>query len=219
MSDPQSDYVSVIGISWLYPILALLEQLEPFKGQSGNDVQVAVKHNGYAVAVVTQATFIVESFLNRTRLFATASAASGKRQSALEFFRSQFPASGLDSQLEELFVARDVIVHNHLWEAEIVWTSTGMEFVAPPVHQGRPLYGDDKFDKVIDRTNRKTRILGLNLFPTRVCRQDAIIALKAAYGILEYLENQDRRYCYVSHWPLILHGRYLSFSDFIDQLI
>ena len=218
MTNSTTDYVSVIGSSWIYPIVKLVETLESLKSKGLNNVQASSIENGYSVAIVTLAAFLVESFLNRTRFVLGVAPPSGKRQSALEFFRTQFAASGLGDRLEELFVVRDVTAHNHLWEAQVEWGDTGLEFVSEPTHLGKPLYGDNKFDKVLDRATRKTHLLGMNLFPTRICREDAVTALKCACEILLFLETTDHRYCYLSGLPVEFQGEVMQFADLIAQL-
>lgn len=59
-------------------------------------------------------------------------------------------------------------------------------------------YGDKKFEKAVDINTRKTKILGLNIFPTRICRSDVIVVLKTAFDFLASLEDKDHNYFSVS---------------------
>jgi hypothetical protein len=218
VTDASMGYVSVIGDSWLHPIVKLVETLESFNPKGPNEVQASTFENGYSAAIVTLTVFLVESILNRTRYVMGVAPPSGGRQTALNFFRTQFPTSSLVDNLEELFVVRDMIAHNHLWEAQIEWGDEGLKFASEPMHPGRPLYGDPKFDKVFDKDTRKTCLLGINLFPTKICREDAITVLKCAYEILWFLETIDRNYCYLSIQPVEFSGQIMTFSDFVTQL-
>jgi len=98
--------------------------------------------------------------------------------------------------LEELFVVRDAIAHNHVWEAQYVWDDqAGMRLISAALEEG---YGDTKFKRVSDMARRKTHRLSINLFPTRICYEDAKIVLKTATEFLLFLENEDRRYVDIS---------------------
>ena len=79
--------------------------------------------------------------------------------------------------------ARDMVMHAHIWVAR---TADG-RFVERPVL--RPGYGDPKFDRVLDPDTRKSRLLSLNLFPTRVWRRDAYLAIKSMVATLRALES------------------------------
>ena len=134
----------------------------------------------------------------------------------MNFVRTTYPISGFVDKIEELFVVRDVIAHNHVWEAQFQWDDEGgLKLMSTQLRQG---YGDTKFRRVIDGSTRKTRRLDLNVFPTRICRVDAIAVLKVAVDFLLFLENEDRRYFYISPVSVEYHGHHISFVDLVSSL-
>jgi hypothetical protein len=135
----------------------------------------------------------------------------------VNFIRTTYPASGFADRIEELFVARDAIAHNHIWEAKITWGDDyGMKLVSAELRDG---YGDDKkFQRVIDATTRTTKLLGINLFPTRICRADAVAVLKTAIDFLLFLENEDRRYFYFSPHYVKFRGDLRLFTELVASL-
>ena len=211
MSDSTEDYVSVIGSSFLHPIATLLESLESLELKGPGEVQASSLENGYSAAIVALTVFLLESALNRTRYVQRKS----YRARSLDFFRQAFPGSGLDNRLEELFVVRDVVAHNHLWDAKIKYNEHGLELISASL---LPEYGDKKFKKVVDWNTRKTRLLGLNVFPTRICRADAVIALKCTLDVLAFLEKADRRYFYITPQLVKFKEQMTTFRDLIQQL-
>ena len=209
---PSSGYVSVIGTNYLHPISSLLESLELLDPKGPNEVQASPLENGYSVAITVLTVLLLESAINRTQYI------RGEKppKKPVNFVRATYPVSTFGDILEELFVVRDVIVHSHLWEAEITWDEQmRMRLISAEREEG---YGDKKFDKVINPAERKTRQLGINLFPTRICRTDAVVVLKNAVEFLLFLENEDRRYIYISPQPVKFKRNMVNFVDLIASL-
>jgi hypothetical protein len=212
MTPTSSGYVSVIGINYLHPLSSLLESLESLNPKGPNEVQASPLENGYSVAIIVLAVLLLESAINRTQYV------RGEKppKKPVNFVRATYPTSAFGDKLEELFVVRDVIVHNHLWEAQITWDEQmTMGLVSANREEG---YGDKKFDKVLNPAERKTRQLGLNLFPTRICRTDAVLVLKNVVEFLLFLENGDRRYIYISPQPVKFKGNMVNFTDLVASL-
>ena len=205
----EQNYVSIIGVNYLHPICTLLEELDSLSLWPPNQVQASNVENGYSVAIIALTVFLLESFINRNR-YDVQKNAFPKRIDPLKFVRTTYPNSCLVDKLEELFVVRDVIVHNHVWEALFNTTGEEMELIIADLRKG---YGDKKFNRVINLTNRKTRQLGINLFPTRICREDVKIVLKNAKEFFLFLKN----YAYVLNWPIKFQCETKSFSEVIDH--
>jgi len=206
------EYVSIIGLSYLKPITKLLEDLETFGPKGPNDVQASSTENGYSASVIILTMLLVESAIARTQYIRGDKPA----KKPLDFVRAAYPNSGFVDLLEELFVVRDVIAHNHVWEAQYLWDDqVGMKLVFAALESG---YGDKKFKRVIDHVNRKTRQLGINLFPTRICREDARVVLKTAVKFLLFLENKNRRYFYISDQYVRYRDQSVRFVDLVASL-
>jgi hypothetical protein len=205
-------YVSIIGFSYLNPIARLLETLESFDSKGPNPVQVSIVENGYSAAIIILTVLLVESAIARTQYVLS----ENPPKKPLEFVRKTYSSSSFVDKLEELFVVRDVIAHNHVWEAQFIWDDqSGMKLISATLKEG---YGDKKYAKVLDPRIRKTRRLGINLFPTRICREDATTVLKNAVEFLMFLENLDRRYVYISPQYVKFRGVHKPFVELVLDL-
>ena len=207
----EEDYVSIIGTNYLFPLCTILERLHELQVRGPNEVQASPAENGYAAAAVVLTVFLLESMINRT-LYVRGDPTP---KHPLCFVGATY-LEYVD-KLEELFVIRDTIAHNHVWEAKLGQHDTKpMKLVAASRRTG---YGrGPRYPKVLDPKSRKTRLLGLNLFPTRVCRDDAVQVLRVALEFLTFLEGQDRRYAYVSNWWVRYDGRMMLFGDMVADL-
>lgn len=131
-------------------------------------------------------------------------------------FRTAFSDSGFFGKLEELFVVRDVIAHNHVWEARFLRNDdAGMTLIVAELLKG---YGDNKFNRVLDPTNRKTRLLGINLFPTRICHDDAVLVLKNAVEFLLFLEDEGGHFMNISLQYVMVNGELRPFTEIVANL-
>jgi hypothetical protein len=212
ISNDTEGYLSIIGMSYLHPITSLLEILEDSNPRGPNEVQASPYENGYSAAIIVLTVLLLESVLSRTQYMR----GDKPPKKPLDFIRTVYPTSGFADTIEELFVVRDVIVHNHVWEAQFRWDETvGMKFISAQLAGG---YGDAKHKKVLEPSNRLTRLLGINLFPTRICRDDAVIVLKSAVELLLFLESEDRNFCYISPQPVKYKASIIQFSDLIRSL-
>jgi hypothetical protein len=203
--------VSVIGTNFLDPITTLLERLESLNPSGPNELQASPPENGYSIALILLTVLMVESAIGRTQYVR-----KEKPNNSVEFLRSTYPRCGFVNDIEELFVVRDVIAHNHIWEAAFtVSDEANMKLVSANLRQG----GDKKFRGVVKITKRKTSRLGLNVFPTRINRVDAVTVVKKATEFLLFLEKQDRRYFYLSPNTVWYRGKHVRFTKLIAQII
>ena len=133
------------------------------------------------------------------------------------FMQRKFPEFKKITELEELFVIRDSIVHNHIWEANFKWDDeAGMKLLAAELWEGS---GDKKLKKVIDENSRKTKLLGLNLFPTRISTADVVIVLREALSILLFIEENGSRLINTSNQFMKFRGRLVSFQELVEYFI
>jgi hypothetical protein len=211
-SRQNANYLSIIGFGYLRPILALLERLEALPRSAVNEVHAAQPLNGFSASIVALSVLLVESAIARTQY--DLGVKPPKRP--LEFFRSQFSTCPHLEELQELYVIRDVIAHNHVWEANFTWDEgLGMRLHWAELTSG---YGDSKLEKVIDTNTRTTKLLNLNLFPTRINRSDAIVVLKSAVSILRYLEEFGSSLVNISNQHEMYKGSLERFVDVVDSL-
>ena len=136
-------------------------------------------------------------------------------QRPLEFVKQHFEDK-LFQRVEEIFVLRDTIAHNHVWEARFFWDEHGkMKLVDAQLVEG---YGDKKYGNTVEYTKRKTKILDLNVFPNRICRSDAVTVLKTAFDFLTAMEKQDNNYFNVTALVVKYKGYAIPFSKFVSEI-
>ena len=209
-TDPEG-YISIVASNFVFPIVSLIEALDSVGKHAPNEVQASPLENGYSLAITTLTVLMVESAISRTQYRMKIT----PPQKALEFIKKEF-SNDLFQKIEELFVIRDTIAHNHVWEANVYWDENGkLKLVDAQLVKG---YGDKKFGKVVDKNTRKTKLLGLNVFPNRICRSDAITVLKTAVEFLSAIESKDRNYFSVSALIVKYKGVVIPFEKFMSEL-
>jgi hypothetical protein len=212
MPKNENGYVSVVGHSLIQPILDLVEKLESKPPVHPNEVQTGQRENGYSLAIIVLSAILFESVLNRTAYV------RGEKQSGPDYFKEISPDKRTAAEIEEIFAVRNVIAHNHLWEAKTTWSEKdgGLIFAEPPTL--REGYGDRRHVAVIDPKTRKSRFLGINMFPPRIWRRDAYIVMKAVAKGIRVIESIDRRYFYLSPNHFRFQKKTVTFSELTGEL-
>jgi hypothetical protein len=196
----------------LQPIFDLFELLEQSDPKGPNEVQAGMLENGYAVSVIVLSALVVESALNRTRFIRN----EDKREDPVGTLK-RLGGVELANDIEEVFVLRDIIAHNHIWTAAIRWDDSGE--MALDSAEKLPACGDQKFDRVVDPKTRATRRLKLDAFPNRIHRATAIAVLKKTCEVLKFLEGLDRRYVYLGQpWRVRRGTQLVPFYTWVDSL-
>ncbi len=206
------DYVSAVFVHLLQPISDLCERMLQLHSGEPNEVQAAPRENGYAVSIIALAAFLLEGACARARYV---SGSGKKRASAVDTLRN-LGEDDIADKIEEIFVVRDAIAHSHLWSAKIYWTGNDLRFAQPPARL--PGYGDTKFDKNVDLASRTTRKLKLDVFPNRIDRLTAIIALKECAKALEFLESKNRDFGYLTPQDVRFEGKLVPFYRWVREL-
>jgi hypothetical protein len=215
MSKPEAEgYVSVIGTAFIQPVLDLIERLESEAPVLPNEVKTGQRENGYSLAIITLGTILLESALHRMAYVR----GDNDTGPMADYFKGLTSNGQLGAEVEEIFAVRNVIVHNHLWEAKITSEdNSGMRFTEPPVLCDG--YGDNRHKRVMNPATRKSQILGINMFPSRIWRRDAYIAIKVIAKGLNELESTDRRYFYLSPRHFRFQKKTVTFKEVMESLL
>src|SRR6266436_4041057 len=104
-------YVTVLFGNLLQPIVDLFHRMAQSEPRGPSEVQASRAENGYAASIVVLTVLVIESVCNRVRYVSGNTTCLG----AVHTLRG-LNAGELADDVEELFVLRDVIAHNHLWE-------------------------------------------------------------------------------------------------------
>ena len=202
----QMGFVSVFWTNLLDPVASMVEILIPLKLKDPNSDIPTGPENGYSISIIALTVVMVESVIGRIQYL---DFGDTEPQKAVEFIRAKYPEFA--DRIEESFVVRDVIVHNHLWKA---WSDNHhTKIVSADLREG---YGDKKYWNVIDRETRTTKKLRINVFPTSLCRTDAQIVLRTAVEFLLFLEGKDRNYVYLSPQFVKFLGDMIEFTKLVE---
>ena len=188
MDKSKANYISVFGQRLVEPIFTLLHRLsaEPYAGV--NEVQTGGRENGYSVSVCLLLVVLLESMLVRARSV-TLTKRSGNDRHPLDFLKSAYPDCPLLADVEEVFVLRDVIAHNHIWHVQFAQDPDNwMKLVERELDEAS---GDKKFEKVVDVTVGTTKRLKLKVIPTQIDRYDVATVLKVVLAIIRFIDDRE----------------------------
>jgi len=207
--------VSILGSSYFQPIANLVERWRVYTPHRPNKVQSGFYEHGYAASVILLLVAMFESYAVRLR-FVQGSKIPADARTALDVVFAAFPRLRHRKALIDVYVLRDSVFHNHLWEIEYSWRgSPTMVMHGASKH---PAFGDRKYAARVNPMTRRTRALGVNVVLTRVHRRDVLKAFDTIWKTLLTFENQNRFQCYVSHENVRYGGKTLPFPDVFDQL-
>lgn len=117
------------------------------------------------------------------------------------------------NEIMEIYILRDIIIHNHLWEMEFTWENNGISVTTAKNRST----GDTKYSQSVDVNTRQTKVLGLTVNPIKVGKLQVTSILQAVWKILLFLEQQDRNQCYVSAAHSRYKGKMVRFGEVIGM--
>jgi hypothetical protein len=214
------DYITAVFTEFLQPITDLCDLMLRLRCGEPNEVQAAGPENGYARSIIALTAFLFEGACGRARYMASLQSScpacgQKKRWSAADTVR-EFGEIALADKIEEIFVVRHAIAHAHLWKAKVSWVQNDLRFTELPTRL--PGYGDKNFDKVVDPVSRTTRKLNLDVFPPRIHRGTAIIALKECVKALESLESKHEEFLKLALRSVQFRGEFVTFYRWVREL-
>lgn len=169
--DDIHDYYSVLGDSLIEPIVVLVDKATSTRLAGPNQVQASVIENGYSSAIILLLVVMLEGMTNYVNLHNSGFEPFKNKYSAVSALK-YYTKNILNNEIDELFVIRDVIAHNHIWETRVS-SNDRMIHVKEPIL--RDEYGDRKFTENVDFITRTTKKLELNVFTTRINWKDVEI--------------------------------------------
>lgn len=208
-----NDLISIIGDSYFEPICSLLEQLNKFDESSTNEVQSGFFVNGFSASICLLAVACLESYTMRVRYLKKATQAQINKEPVVQYLPKIFTEFPYTEELLEIFIVRDVVIHNHLWEIGFDWSDKGMDLVSASSRST----GDGKYKAQVDLNNRKTKNLKLNINPIKIGKNDAMTVLQVMWSILVYLQNQDLQFCSVTAHHYMFYGKLVRFGEIIGM--
>lgn len=144
--------------------------------------QVSDWEKWYAGAAIALTASAIEA--NRNRFYHAQSLDISRRnvvQDIVNMFTlikqlPNFPKDEFTSLIGEVFTVRDVIIHSHNYELEVEFRMDDwhmIDFQATRLEG----YGDKKFGKLVDMNTFKTKLLGMNVLPTKIGFEELFIII------------------------------------------
>lgn len=209
------DIITIVGSSYFQPIADLVERMLARPATVDNSVQAGHFENGYAAATVVLLVATLESFVSRVRFCRNNEVEQGKDvPDQLLIF---FPDLPTHKELAEVFLLRNIVVHNHVWHLDVsAWESNGVTTIANP--KDLKFQTKKTYDTLVDLVRRKTALLGLSASPTSVDRYDVGAVLRVVWATLEFMYAKN-----FSHTPLAgqavrFAGKLIQFRELLEVL-
>ena len=214
MIESPDQLVTIVGSSYFQPISDLLSRLMGQQKPGSNEVQTSSHENGYCASLVLPLVTMLESYVMRVR-YINRDRFPIKRIPVADYLPQLYPDYQRSNELTEIFVVRDVIAHNHLWEIDFAWSEESVMTLLQAEKESTA--GDEKYKKVVNKQLR-TNALDLNILPTKVDRTDVFKVFDIVWETLIFLESKNRNQCYVSHLYVRFNGQTKLFGELRDEL-
>jgi hypothetical protein len=204
------DLITVVGTSYFQPIADLVENLLREKTPAPNAAGTSSRENGYSVSLVVLLIATLESFVSRLKFLRNDEVISGK--SVPDLLVDLFPDLPNKNDLDEVFLLRNIVVHNHIWHLDISNVeSTGAPILATP--KELKFQTNKSYDSIIDVDAKRTRILKLNASPTAVNREDVGHVFKVVWETLLFMNGKNFGHIPLAGQMIWFKGKKAQFGE------
>lgn len=215
MVQTKTSLVSILGSSYFQPIADLLNKWPKSLPHRSNAVQSSSVEHGYASSVILLLVAMFESYVVRVR-YVQRHAVPASSRTAIDVLLHLYPRLRHHKALADVYVVRDAVFHNHLWEIEYFQRDApGMVFCGA---RRDPAFGDKKYTSRVNSNTRRTKALRIHVVPTRLDRRDAKKAFDTIWKTLLFLEAKNRNQCYVSHLRVRFQNNFVLFGELSGYL-
>lgn len=194
------DIVTIVASSYFQPIADLMESL--LKTEPPEPVARGTTHreNGYAASITILLVAVLESYVSRLKFVRNQEIAAS--QSVPDLLAKLFPDLPNKNDLIEIFILRNIVVHNHVWHLDVSDADDDAKTIKSPIELGFSV--NKQYQAAVDPGARRTRLLALNANPTAVDRYDVKRVFEVVWKTLLFMNSKD-----FSHTPLA--GRTVAF--------
>lgn len=212
-------YITIIGHTLMQPICTLSEKIVSLPIKEGKTISDHPDERGFATSICLLLAVMTESFIMRARYLNKENSASTERN-ITRFIKATYPDFEKSDELAEIFVLRDTIAHNHLWQIESVgdiniWTDLLKKELNPLTEQ----WTDKKYDLFVDTSNGKTKKLKLHIVPTQIDRTDVAQVLKTVTEILLYIDESENHTLGFKNNFVVFRKDYIYFFDAVKLIM
>ena len=191
----KQEYITVIGSNFLeFVVWGLIdESLKVYLNTdfSKKRFQTSIWEHSHAAAAIVLSAIGIEAFRNRIYFLKGIKVDRSVPSDLCKILRDEkvgFPADKLQDILTEVFVTRDVIVHNHIYKVQVFsdqgWTMLG--------HRQELLEGygfDSKYSSSVNSRTKQTKLLKLNVQPAKISFEDIFKVLVITDLLIAILQN------------------------------
>lgn len=209
------DYFSVLGDSLIEPIVVLVDKATSTRLAGPNQVQASCIENGYSSAIILLLVVMLEGMINFVWLHYSGFESKKNRYSALMALK-YYTQNKYNSEIDELFIIRDVIAHNHIWETKIYSGPRKMVHTKTP--NLRDEFGDKKYIENVDIDTRLTKKLTLNVFTTRINWNDVEIVFDNIIHLLNCVENNLKIRSLTRVGRHKFNGSWIYFDQLLEEV-
>jgi len=197
MTEPirKEKYITVIHANFLeFVIWGLIdESLKVYRNTdfSKKRFQTSIWEHSHAAAAIVLTAIGIEAFRNRIYFLKGIKVDRIVPNDLCKILRDEkvgFPADKLQDILTEVFVTRDVIVHNHIYKVQVFsdqgWTMLG--------HRQELLEGygfDSKYSSSVNSRTKQTKLLKLNVQPAKISFEDIFKVSVVTDLLIAILQN------------------------------
>lgn len=157
---------------------------------------------------------MLESFVSRVRFLRNAEVVPGKDvPDQLQLF---FPDLPCKAELAEVFLLRNIVVHNHVWHLTLGEEGNPATTLATP--KELKFQTKKSYDTIIDVTERKSVGLGLSASPTSVDRYDVGIVFGVIWKTLLFMNEKDYSHTPLAGQAVKFGGKMCQFGELVKHL-
>ena len=208
------DVITIVGSSYFQPIADLVERLLKRPVSAPGPSGTGHWENGYAAAVTVLLVAVLESFTSRLRFMRTGEFEAGG-MSVPDILRRYFSDLPNYDELVEVFLLRNIVVHNHVWHlnvSEFPETST----IATPQDLG--FKTNQHYEPVVNVATKRTRQLALHATPTSVDRTDVAKVFDRVWGALWFMHSRSFQHTPLAGRTVGFRGERIQFEELAKVL-
>jgi hypothetical protein len=186
--------ISIAGGHYIRSIADLVFQLTRCRRDASYPDRPLSSEVDYSTVLILLLVLLVESYLAWIRHFDKKTDAKNKKM-APTYLSSLRGCKRLAKRFSEVYLLRNAIAHNHVFEYEQVWDSNGAfqcrRFDVDPSWQGESnptVYS--KYVKQRKYAEPRTKLLGLRVVPGRMGREDVLVVFEIVHQILQQLQKK-----------------------------
>ncbi len=214
----KSELYEVVGYYLLQPIANLVEQIENARPEVPHFHSPVYLENSFSAAMIPLIITFIDSFVDWS-VFLMKKRKSNKHP--VQIIINDYNEPGLAKEVNELYMARHAIVHAYVWRREVEFKLDDgyTEYSEFELLEG---YGKESFINSIDLSSAKTKILGINVIPTRMTRRDILIILQLLHKLVIKIEEKTivegkngKDFLNISGQYVSFQGRVILFTDML----